>query len=414
MKLSPLFTLFFTIFLDMLGVGILIPIIPILFTDPSSIHYLLPAHTSVEWGYVLLGFTFALYSIGQFIASPIIGQFSDKLGRKKLLIVSIIGTALGHMLFALGILFHTIPLLLFARLFSGISAGNIVVAQAAIADITTPEDRAKNFGLIGAAFGIGFVVGPFLGGKLADPNIVSWFGATTPFWFAACLSLINAFLVLSFFTETNKNIKNSVIEWGRSIKNISRALHLKAVRHLFVTNFLFQMGFSFYITFTTVFLLYRFGFNEGTIGNYFAYVGLWIIFTQVIMTRLVAKFFTEVRILQNSIIMVGIALSIILTVPEASWLYFIVPFFAISVGLTQANITALISRSVGPSIQGEILGINGSLNALAMTLPPLISGVVAAVFEPQAPLIIASVIIIISGLYFINHLRGSKVIGVLG
>ena len=410
MKRSPLFSLFFTIFLDMLGVGILIPVIPILFTDPSSPHYLLPAHTSGEWGYVLLGVTLALFSIGQFIASPIIGQFSDKLGRKKLLIVSILGSALGYILFAFGILLHMIPLLLFARLFSGISAGNIVVAQAAIADITTPENRAKNFGLIGAAFGIGFVIGPFLGGKLADPNIVSWFGATTPFWFAACLSLVNASLVLAFLTETNKHIKDGVIEWGRSVKNIIRALHLRSVRPLFVTSFLFQMGFSFYVTFATVFLLYRFGFTEGTIGNYFAYVGLWIVFTQGVVTRFMAKRFAEARILQNSIIMVGVTLSIILMVPKASLLYVVVPFFAISVGLTQANMTALISRSVGPTIQGEILGINGSLNALAMTIPPLISGVIAAVFAPQAPLIIASVVIITAGLYFINHLRCNKLV----
>lgn len=410
MKQSPLLTLFFTIFLDMLGVGILIPIIPILFTDSTSVHYLLPAHTSVEWGYVLLGITFALYSVGQFIASPIIGQFSDKLGRKKLLIASILGTSVGHMLFALGILFHVIPLLLFARLFSGISAGNIVVAQAAIADITTPENRAKNFGLIGAAFGIGFVVGPFLGGKLADPSIISWFSATTPFWFAAFLSLTNAVLVSFFLKETNKHTKEGSIEWGRSVKNIARALGLKSVRPLFVTNFLFQMGFSFYMTFSTVFLLYRFGFTEGTIGNYFAYVGLWIVFTQAFMTRLMSKYFTEVRILRNTIITTGIAISVILMAPQASWLYFIVPFFAMSIGLTQSNMTALISRSVGPSIQGEILGINGSLNALAMTIPPLISGVIAAIFKPEAPLMIASTIIILSGLYFINHLRGSRVV----
>lgn len=410
MKRSPLVPLFFTIFLDMLGIGILIPIIPILFTDSGSVHYILPYNTSVEWGYVLLGFTFALFSIGQFFASPIIGQFSDKLGRKKLLVVSIMGTAIGHTLFALGILFRSMPLLLFARLFSGISAGNIVVAQAAIADITTPANRAKNFGLLGAAFGVGFVVGPFLGGKLADPNVVSWFGATTPFWFAAALSLINVVLISFFFNETHTHIKESAIEWGRSVKNIVRALNLRSVRPLFITNFLFQMGFSFYMTFSTVFLLHRFGFTEGTIGNYFAYVGLWIVFTQAIVTRFMAPRFSEVRILQNSIIVVGIAISIIVIAPQSSWLYFIVPFFAIAMGLTQANMTALISRSVGPEVQGEILGINGSLNALATTLPPLISGVMAAVLEPQAPLILASVIIIISGLYFINHLRGNKVV----
>ena len=405
MKYRPLLALFFTIFLDMLGIGILIPIIPVLLTDSSSPHYLLPPSMSVAQGYILLGTILALFSFGQFIAAPIIGQLSDKFGRKKLLALSIFGTALGHALFAFGVLFHVLPLLFFARLFAGLSAGNIVVAQAAIADITPPEQRAKNFGLIGAAFGLGFVIGPFIGGKLADPHIVSWFSASTPFWFAAILSFLNGILVLSFLRETNKFAKEGRVEWGRSIRNIVRALRMKALRPLFITNFLFQMGFSFYMTFSTVFLLTRFGFTEGNVGNYFAYVGLWIVFTQGVVTRVVSRRVGEIHVLRNSIIMVGLSILVILLTPEARLLYFIVPFFAISIGLTQANMTALISRSAGITIQGEILGINGSLNALAMTLPPLLSGVVAATFTPEAPLLIAAIIIIGSGLFFIDHVR---------
>jgi DHA1 family tetracycline resistance protein-like MFS transporter len=390
----------------MLGLGILIPVIPVLLAQPLSTHYLLPPDVSAQTGYQLLGLLLAVYSFGQFIAAPIIGQFSDKFGRKRILMFAILGTAIGHALFAVAILFRNIPLLFAARLFAGIAGGNIVVAQAAIADITTPENRAKNFGLIGAAFGLGFIVGPFIGGKLADPTILPWFNATVPFLFASALSLVNAYLVFTFFKETNVHAKRDQhIDWGRSLKNIAHALSLEKVRPLFITNFIYQTGFTFYVTFASVFLLTRFGFTEGTLGNYFAYVGVWIVFTQVVVTRYANKKFFETTILQNSLIATGLCIMAIIASPRADMLYFIVPFFAAAIGLSNANMTALISRSAGPSIQGEVLGLNGSLNALAMTMPPLISGMIAAYTEPSVPLLIAAIITIGAGLYFINHMR---------
>lgn len=404
-----LLTLFFTIFLDMVGVGILIPVLPVLFANPLSSHYLLAPGTQKETGYVLLGIMLALYSFGQFFAAPIIGQLSDRFGRKKLLLVSIMGTAIGQMLFGVGILLKSIILLFAVRLFTGISSGNIVVSQAAIADITTPENRAKNFGLIGAAFGLGFIVGPFLGGKLSDPTLVSWFSASTPFWFASALSLLNLIFVFTTFKETNHFLKHGEpLRAGKAITNIVRAFNAKHLRPIFVTNFLFQMGFSFYVTFASVFLYYRFGFTESSIGNYFAYVGLWIVFAQAVVTRVMSRKFKEVQIIQNSLIAVGLTILAIFLSAQVSWLYFIVPFFAMATGLSQANMTSLLSRSAGPSMQGEVLGVNGSVLALATTLPPLIAGPIAAKFEPSAPLLVASIIIICSGLYFIDHIQRER------
>ena len=406
MQSRALLTLFFTIFLDMVGVGILIPVIPVLLADPASPHYLLPLGTDARTGYVLLGIMLALYSLGQFIAAPIIGQLSDKYGRKRLLMLSIAGTAIGQSLFALGVLTKSLGLLLVVRLLTGMSTGNIVVSQAAIADLTTPENRAKNFGLIGAAFGLGFIVGPFLGGKLADPSVVSWFNAATPFWFASALSVLNLMFVYFMFRETNTRMNlHTKLVWAKALHNIAHAFRTKELRHIFLTGFLFQSGFAFYVTFMNVFLFFRFGFNEGSIGNYFAYVGLWIVFAQAVVTRLVSRKFKETQVLRNTIFTSGIAILAIFLSPEASWLYFIVPFFAISMGLTQANLTGLLSRSATPSMQGQVLGINGSLSALANTIPPLIAGTIAASFEPSAPLLIAAIIIILSGLYFVNHLR---------
>lgn len=403
-------TLFFTIFLDMVGVGILIPVIPAIFADPTSSHYLFSGDLHPRIGYILLGLMFALFSFGQFVGSPIIGQLSDKFGRKKLLLFSVSGTALGHALFALGVTWGSIPLLLATRFLTGITTGNIVVAQASIADITTPERRAANFGLIGAAFGLGFIVGPFIGGRLVDSALVSWFTAATPFWFASLLSVSNLFFIMTMLRETNVEIKRGQrIDWGRSVRNIFHALQLTSLRPLFITGFLFNTGFTFYMTFVSVFLFYQFGFTETALGNYFAYIGLWIIFTQGVVTRALNKRWSEGQILQRSIVASGLCVLAILLSPQSSWLYFIVPFFAIAVGLTGANLTALLSRSAPSSVQGEILGLNGSVNALAMALPPLLAGTIAATFDPQAPLIISSAIIIMGGFYFVGHVRRSRI-----
>ncbi len=393
----------------MVGVGILIPVMPALLTEPLSPNYILPIGTSVETGYLLLGVLFTLFSLGQFLAAPIIGQFSDKWGRKKLLAFSVFGTAVGFLLFALGIIIGNVPLLFFARFFAGLSAGNIVVAQAAIADITTPENRAKNFGMIGAAFGLGFILGPFIGGKLTDTNLVSWFSASTPFFFAATLSLINAAQVLYYLNETNMHIvKEKKVEWGKAISNIIQALKMPQVRPLYITNFLFQGGFSFYITFMAVYLLTKFNFSQGELGNYFAFVGIWIVITQGLITRKVAQYMSEAKVVQNSLIAVGLCILLIVMVPSTILLYAVVPFFAIAVGLSQANITALISRSANAGVQGEVLGINGSVMALAQAIPPILSGLIAGLLEPQAPLLIASALTVIAGLYFNNHLRNIK------
>lgn len=393
----------------MVGVGILIPVMPALLTEPNSPNFILAQGTSVETGYLLLGLLFTLFSLGQFLAAPIIGQFSDKWGRKKLLAFSVFGTSLGFLLFGIGVITGNVPLLFFARFFAGVMGGNIVVAQAAIADITTPENRAKNFGMIGAAFGLGFILGPFIGGKLTDTTLVSWFSASTPFFFAALLSFINVLQVLYYLTETNMHtVKEKKVEWGKSLSNIMHALQMPRVRPLFITNFLFQGGFSFYVTFMAVYLLTKFHFSQGELGNYFAFVGIWIVITQAFITRKVARYFSETKVIQNSLIAVGICILAIVMISSVQVLYMVVPFFAIAVGLSQSNITALISRSAAAGVQGEVLGINGSVMALAQAIPPIISGVAAGLFEPHAPLIIAAVFTVIAGLYFNNHLRNLR------
>jgi DHA1 family tetracycline resistance protein-like MFS transporter len=399
---SPLPIVFLIVFLDLLGIGILIPIVPQLLANPDSAFYLLPAGWSVERGYLLLGLLVAVFPLMQFVATPILGELSDRFGRKPILIVSLMGTCASYVLFATGIIIRSLPLLFVARALDGFTGGNIAVAQAAISDTTPPEERAKNLGLIGAAFGLGFIMGPYLGGKLSDPEVVDWFDAATPFWFAALLSLANILFVAWRFTETLAALQpDRRVNWRRSAQNINHAWALAPLRPLYITNFLLVSGFTFFTTFFGVFLIDRFGFTQGDIGDFFSYTGLWIVFTQAVIVRRVAKRFKEPAVLRVSLIASGLCL-LLYHVPTVSWgLLLVAPVFSIFNGLTQANLIGLLSRSASPRIQGEILGINASVQALAQVTPPMLAGVIASAVSPEAPLYVSSALIILAGLAFI-------------
>ena len=408
---NPLVAVILTVFVDLVGFGILIPIIPLLLADPSSEFFMLPSSMSLDQGYIILGLMIGIYGLMTFISAPILGQLSDKYGRKKLLIISLIGTAIGYLFFAYGIIIKNIPLLFIARAIDGITGGNISIAQAAIADVSKPKDRAKNFGLMGAAFGIGFILGPFIGGKLSDPTLSPYFHPTTPFYFAAILTAINIMSVIIFLPETLKEKKdNGPIKLNKSITNIIKAFSIKGLRALFASIFLYSSGFTFFTSFFSVFLITKFHYTQSNIGDFFAYLGVWIALTQAVLTRWASTKFEEHDIVMVSLFGMSLVLPLYF-LPKVHWqIFLIAPFFSIFNGLTQANITALVSGSVDSTIQGEILGINASLRALAQAIPPMLSGFVAAKLSHESPIVIASITIFISAVIFAKFFRPSRLL----
>jgi MFS transporter, DHA1 family, tetracycline resistance protein len=236
MKKNTLLLTFLVVFMDLVGFGIIIPVLPLLlviknFGSVSNPSYVLPMDFSQQNAYILYGFLLATYALGQFLATPILGQFSDKFGRKPILAYSLMGTCISYIIFAYGIITKDLGILFFSRFFDGITGGNISVAQAIVADISTPQNRAKNFGMIGAAFGLGFILGPYIGGKLSDPTVVSWFDASVPFWFAAILSFTSVLFVVFQLPETNQHIDgNKKIIWSQCINNIIAATKLKSIK----------------------------------------------------------------------------------------------------------------------------------------------------------------------------------------
>ena len=402
-KLSkyPLIAVFSTIFIDLLAVGILIPVFPLLIL-PNSPERITPADWSISSGFILLGRLSAIYPIMQFLATPILGEISDRWGRKIVLIISVIGTSISYILFAVAIISKNIPLLFFSRALDGITGGNISVAQAVIADISTAKNRAKNFGLVGMAFGLGFILGPYIGGKLADPKVVSWFNASTPFWFAAGLSLVNVIVITIFLPETLKvRAKKFKLHLFKSIQNVGTAFSRPGLRHVIPSTFLFNGGFTFFTTFFAVYLAREFNFTQGNTGDYFAYIGLWIALVQGIVTAQVAKKLKDWQVLRFSMFGMAIALLGYMIIPagQYKWLFIVAPLVALFSGLTQAFTPTIVSRVTPKNIQGEALGINASVAALSQTVPAILSGYIATINQ-HLPVSVGAGMIALAGLVF--------------
>ncbi len=378
--------LFATILLDMIGIGMLIPIIPVIFTDPSSPDFILQGY-STGLQYTMAGLLTALFGLMQFISAPLFGELSDVYGRKKIITFGVGVLAISQLLFGFGIETGSLLILFISRIIAGIAGGNFSVAQASIADITLPEFRARNFGLIGVAVGIGFILGPMLGGF-----IVSVSGnAAAPFWFASALGIINVVFISLFLTETHHNRKEEKnFHLWKGIHNIQAAWRDHDARPVYIASFFYTSGFAFFTSFIGILLVSRFGLSESAIGTFFGAVGFWIIITQAVILRIISRRYRERQILRITILVMAFALSLYPFVPSLIWIYSIIPLLAIPNGLTMANMSALVSKSVGPSKQGVALGINGSLMALAQGTIPLLAGFGSGFFGIAMPFITGS------------------------
>ena len=394
--------LFFIVLLDMLGIGIIIPIIAPVMLDPS--HGILPSSYSFEAKSLIFGLLISVFPLFQFFGAPILGALSDRHGRKKLLIATMVGGFIGYFLFGLGIETSNLWLLFLGRIIAGFMGGNLSIAFSAVADTSDQRSKAKNFGTLGMAFGFGFIIGPYIGGKLADPNFVSWFDFATPLWFASLLSLANIILVRFLMAETLSAKTHTRISLLTGFRNIFKAFRMHNLRTMFLVIFLHALGFSFFTQFFSVMLIKKFSYNQVQIGNIFAYVGLWIAFTQGFVTRIVAKKLSPEKVLRFSLLSLSAALLLLIIPNNPFYLYLIFPFIALSQGITFPNSTAIISNLSGQESQGEILGINQSLQSLALAISPLIAGIIVS-FSINLPVIIASIIILIAWLVFITSFK---------
>lgn len=376
-------TLLLVVFIDLLGFGIVIPILPILVERLGGDVF-------------LVGVIIAIFSLLQFIFSPIIGRLSDKYGRRPLLIATAFINSLSYLL----IFFYQSLLLLFiARIIAGIGSANISVAQAYIADTSKSHERTKKMALIGAAFGLGFTFGPLIGGVVSHN-----FGPNAPFIIPGILSLVNTVLIYTLLPESNKTLQKHIKIEFFNWKVTREVMQPKNMSFLLFLFFFVNLAIALIIGVFPIFAQERFGWNEAQNGYYFGLIGLGSFITQVYLIRLMLKRWDETQIIRIALLVFGIAIIGIGLSPVGFLALIIGPFTSFSFSLLNVNVQSLISLESKPEEQGIAMGVAQSFASLARVFGPLMGGFIAS-FNLGMPYILSGVITILILFFGQNYLR---------
>ena len=354
-KKSALSLIFLTVFIDLLGFGILIPI--------------LPAFAKIELlvDETAIGVVVAVYSFVQFLFNPILGKLSDKYGRKPIIVISLFINAIGYVLFAFT---TSYIILLVARIVAGIGGSSISVAQAYIADVTTKENRAKGMGVIGAAFGLGFVFGPLMGGFLAS------YGYMVTGFASATFSILAFIVTIALLPESNVNRK-TINGTKRKLIDVDGLKNVFAKPERATLIFLFfVLTFSFANIYGTFALLglQVYGFSDMQNGFMFGIIGLTSAIVQGGLIGRISKVVSKKNILKFGSFFIMTALTLIPYGDTFLGLAIICIFLSIGTGLFQPTVLSLISEVTPEDEQGVTLGVNQSVSALARVLGPLWGG----------------------------------------
>lgn len=400
-KNPALAVIFLTIFIDLLGFGIIIPLLPFF------------SITVLELRESTIGLIAGIFSLMQFFFTPVWGSLSDRFGRKPILIISLIGSVVSNIL--LGLVFSGVissALMLFiARAFAGIFAANISAATAVISDVTTAQDRTRGMGLIGAAFGLGFVFGPAIGGLLA-----SKFGFGVPVFFAAGLSFIALMMAIFIFKES---LSKEIIEKNRKtkkfktldVKGIIAVLKSPSIGYLVIISFFVIFAFSNIFGTLQLFAERRDGLNlsEAEIGYLFSFIGIVGSLVQIYLIKYFKKIFGDEKslIIGNFLAIFGLGLiGYSMNVP---FLLVVMVVLAIGNGLNNTIPLSLISQNISNEEQGTILGVNQSLGSLARFLGPVWGGAVYEFLGYKFPFITGGVIMFLLTIYtFRKYLQKGK------
>lgn len=380
MQRSALSILFTTIALDLIGFGMVVPLLPLYAERYAA------SGSAIAW-------LLAIYSLMQFIFAPLWGRLSDRVGRRPVLLVSICGNVVALSVFALA---PNYLWLFAARMLAGICTANIAVANAYVADITGPEDRARGMGVIGAAFGLGFVLGPFFGGELA-----AVFGnAAAPAWAAAALGMINALMAYVRLPESLSQALQKPPTQSLWQQRLRIAQERREVRPLYALGFAQTFGFAMMEMALVLFVQRRLHFNASECGRLFAYVGLVLSVVQGgLIGRLVRKF-GEAPLILWGLMLVALGLGSIPATPEGAWYILLGPMtsLAIGQGMLSPSITALLSRSVPAASQGAALGLLQSLSALARVGGPWLAGSLYDRHGENLPFYVGSLVLLAAAL----------------
>jgi MFS transporter, DHA1 family, tetracycline resistance protein len=378
--------IFVTVLLDMLALGIVIPVLPKLVLDFVG--------GDAVRGADYLGLFGTAWALMQFLFSPVHGALSDRFGRRPIILTSNFGLGLDYILMALA---PTLTWLFAGRIISGITAASISTAYAYVADVAEPDRRAALFGMLGVAFGVGFVLGPALGG------IAGSFDARLPFWIAAGLSLLNGVYGLLILPESLPPEKRSAFNW-RLANPIGSLILLRSYPHLLglaVVSFLGHLAHASLPNIGVLYMMYRYSWNERAVGFVMAGVGLCSMVVQGGLIGPAVKHLGEIRAMVAGLAFGIAGFAAFGLAATGFWFLAGVPLLALW-GIASAATLALMSRHVGPREQGQLQGANASLMGIGSLFGPgiftqsfaLFIGAGAIVYLPGAPFLLAAIMLV--------------------
>ena len=349
---SPLFVLFLTVFIDMVGFGIIIPVLPL-----YAEHF----HATP----MAIGWLTGIYSGMQIIFTPILGRLSDRFGRRPVLMLSLAGTAVGFVLMGLA---GSVFLLFVARIVAGITGGNISIPQAYIADVTTPETRSRGMGILGAAFGLGFTFGPMIGG------IMSRISYSAPFFFAAGLAAANVVLLYFILPESLPEEHRAQPHENASALEVFRHGNGWMFGGVVATYFFLVAGFAIMTTLFALFTEKRLGYDAHANGYLFGFIGIVTVIVQGGLIGRLVKMFGETVLARAGLVITALSLAALPWCGSLSLLLLVCVGFACGTGFASPPLNGLASQMIDRSWQGRALGIMQSAGSTARLIGPLLGG----------------------------------------
>lgn len=381
-KRSPMMFIFITVLIDLLGIGIVVPVLPfyVKILEESGDPWLMVNRA------LLVGALTAVFALMQFLCAPWLGSLSDRYGRRPVLLISLFGTGIGYVIFGLSEHLLVIsPWLMLAALFisrvvDGITGANISTAQAYIADVTTPENRARGLGMIGAAFGLGFMLGPALGGWL------SLYGLAVPVYVAAGLSFVNVIFGYFVLPESLPVERRSQrVQASNPFVRVWSVLQNTNIRVLLLGIVLLNLAFTGMQSNFAVYSDRRFGLTALDNAMIFAVVGLVAVIVQGFLLRMLVPRFGEARLATLGMVLMTIGFEGLALAPTAIWLYPAIIVLAMGSSMATPSLTSLVSRRVSADVQGATLGGSQALTSLTTVVGPMLAGGLSDVVHVTAP-----------------------------
>lgn len=377
---SPLLLMALTILIDFTGFGLVIPLLPFWAERLGA--------NALEVGLII-----TIYALAQLLFTPVLGTLSDRYGRKPVIVVSLLIEALSLVVTALA---GSLPILFLARFIGGLGASNIGSAQAVVSDVTTEKNRAKGMGLIGAAIGLGFVIGPAAGGILAPK------GQTLPFWIAAGVALVNAMLVLLFLPETRKRATQEKSQSSRRGLALLFSGWHNAARHpsvlgLVLVNLLYTIAFTAMETIFPLFTQHVFGWGASQNGYVFTYIGFIIVIMQGGLVGQLVKHWRESRVLLAGLVLMTVGLIFLAFSTNFALLLVTLGLLSIGDGAVTPTVSTLLSFASPTEIQGEMLGLSQGVGGLGRIIGPLAAGSLYS-FNVSTPFIAGGILVLLAAL----------------